>query len=248
MFDSTLSSASYLQRLRQRRKAKTNPSNNMQHQVVAAAQKPNQAQAATATSDNLAARQSSAKQTEPNPYLPKDYRLKESRVVPGMMRPLPEEEVLIWQAPSRPFKKHNKQFFTTIIVIALLVALIFFFAGQGILPVAVAGSVTFLIYVLFSIPPQQTTNKISTYGIRIENVLYYWEELGRFWFDEKYGQKLLQIETVRFPGRIALLLGKQKEENLKAILSEVLLNKKPELTFFEKTSNWLAKKVPLDFD
>lgn len=186
--------------------------------------------------------------TDTNRYLPEDYRLQESKIAPHMMRPLPEEDILVWQAPSRPFKKHNKQFFTTISIIALLIALIFILAGQGVLPAAVALSVAFLVYVLYSIPPQEITNKISTYGVRVENSLYYWEELGRFWFDQKYGQKILQIETARFPGRITLLLANQPEETLKLILSEVLLNKKPDPTFFEKAAHWLGEKIPLEFD
>lgn len=190
----------------------------------------------------------SAQDQDANPYLPADYQMQESLIAPGMMKPLPEEDVLSWQAPSRPFKKHNRKFFSTIIVIGLLVSLIFFFAGQGLLPAAVIGAVIFLIYVLYTIPPQMITNKITTYGVRIEGALYYWEELGRFWFETKHKQRLLLIETVRFPGRITLLLGDQNEKTLKLVLAEVLLNKKPPLTSFEKAAKWLSKKVPLDFD
>lgn len=261
MVQQTVSSAQYLEKLRQRRATRygaNSPSNVMPNEIEKNSWQ-NKTQTDTIEQHNTTQTQSSKSQNEfnnqtnnsnqnPNPYLPESYKLRESKIAPGMMKPLPEEDILAWQAPSRPFKKHNRKFFTTVAVIALLVSLIFFFAGQGLLPVAVAGSVTFLVYVLFTIPPQQVTNKISTYGIRIENVLYYWEELGRFWFEDKYNQKILYVETARFPGRITLLLGKQNEEDLKNILSEVLLNKKPDLTFFEKAGQWLSKKVPLEFD
>lgn len=198
--------------------------------------------------DTTAPKQTSSAEQMTNPYLPPDYQMQESLVAPGMMKPLPEEEILVWQAPSRPFKKQKRKFFSTIIVIGLLVSLIFFFAGQGLLPTAVIGAVIFLVYVLYTIPPQLITHKITTYGIRVEDSLYYWEELGRFWFETKHQQRILLIETVRFPGRVTLLLGDQTEDTLKMILSEVLLNKRPPLTFFEKAAKWLSKKVPLDFE
>ena len=118
----------------------------------------------------------------------------------------------------------------TIFVIALLVALIFIFAGQGWLPAALTFSIVFLVYILSTIPPQEVENKITTYGIRIEDNLYYWEELGRFWFEEKNGGKVLYIETIRFPGRIALLILDNSKAVLKKLLSEVLLNQKPKPT------------------
>ncbi len=173
-------------------------------------------------------------------------RQAESRIAPGIMKPMPEEEILKWQAPSRPFKKRDKKFFSTIIIIAVLVSLILFFAGQ-VLPVAVVVAVVFLVYVLSVVPPQEVTNKLTTYGIRIENTLYYWEELGRFWFTQQFDKTILNIETVRFPGRITLLLPEEiNREDMRIILSEVLLNQKPEPTLYEQAAQWLKEKIPLD--
>lgn len=173
--------------------------------------------------------------------------LEESLLAPGMYRPIPEEEVWQWEAPSRPFKQHNKKYFSTVAVIALLISLILGFAGQ-LVAVTVVISLTFVIYVLSVVPPQNSVYKITTYGIRIDDAVYYWEELGYFWFDQKYDQELLNVEVARFPGRLTLLLADQNKDMLKNILSEVLINKKPELTLYEKTSAWLQKKIPLDLD
>jgi len=162
-----------------------------------------------------------------------------------MYKPLPEETLFQWQAPERPFKKRNKKYFSTVFVIALLVSLILAFAGQ-LVAIAVVLAVAFVVYALSVVPPQNLTYKISTYGVRIESNLYYWEELGRFWFTDKYDQNILNIETVRFPGRITVLLGDQKKEIIELILAEVLLQQKPELTLYEKASAWLQEKIPLD--
>ncbi|MBD3279650.1 MAG: hypothetical protein GF390_02985 [Candidatus Pacebacteria bacterium] len=196
-----------------------------------------------ATAPSLANKQPTNQQATPLP--PKPPKRQKSRIVPGMYKPEAERTVLEWRAPSRPFQKKNRQYFTTVAVIGLLISLILFFAGQF-LPIAVVVSVVFLVYVLAVIPPNQVTNKITTYGIRVEDNLYYWDELGRFWFEDKAKQRLLQIETIRFPGRITLLLNNITEEQLTEILTEVLLQEKPEQTFYEKTADWLKEKIPLE--
>lgn len=165
----------------------------------------------------------------------------------GFEKPQPEEELIQWQAPSRPFKKHNRQFYTTTGMIVLLVGLILFFAGQT-LPMAVIIAVVFYIYVQNSIAPGLVVYKLTTYGIRVADDLYYWEELGRFWFTEQYGKPVLRIEVARFPFRLAILLGDLSQEDMIAILSEILLNEKPPLTTYEKIARWLHEKIPLDLD
>lgn len=179
-------------------------------------------------------------------YYP-DAKLEESQIAPWMYKPLPEKDILSWQAPSRPFKKRNKKYFSTIFIIALLVSLILGFAGQ-LYAIAVVVAVSFLAYTLSVVPPQEITYKISTWGIRVENTLYYWEELGRFWFTEKYGFDLLNIESARFPNRITILIGDQDKELLTTILQEVLLQQKPEPTLYEKAADWLQEKIPLDIE
>lgn len=178
-------------------------------------------------------------------YLPPQHELEKSRVAPGLYKPMPEQSVYEWRAASRPFKKRDRQFFTSVAVIALLVSLILFFAGQF-LPIAVVISVAFLVYVLSVIPPHDIQYKITTYGVRIEEQLYYWEFMGRYWFDEKYGKTLLKIEIVQFPGRITLVITEKDKMLLDELLSEVLLQEKPELTTFEKAAEWLQKKLPLE--
>lgn len=167
---------------------------------------------------------------------------------PGRQKPLAEEIVLEWESLSRPFKKRNRQYYSTGIIITILICMILFFAQQF-LPIAVVVAVAFLAYVLSVVPPGVVKHSITTYGIRVDTQhLYYWEELGRYWFSEKYGEKILHIEVGRFPWRLTLLLGKVTQETMDDILSEVLLNQKPPLTTMEKASEWLQAKIPLDND
>ena len=180
--------------------------------------------------------------------LPKSAELEKSKVAPGYYRPIPEETLVTWEAPARPFKKRKKQFFSTIFIIALLVALILFFAGQ-VLPVALVISVVFLVYVTAMIPPQNVSVKLTNYGFYVDKDAYAWYEMGRFWFDKKEGFDILQIELGRFPGRLSLVLVDgvtPTKKSLEEVLSEVLLKEKPKPTTFEKISSWFAKNIPLE--
>jgi len=180
------------------------------------------------------------------PYDYPEVKLEDSRLAPGFKRPVPEQTVLEWTSPSRVFKKKNKKYFSTILVIAALISLILFFAGQ-ILPVAVVIAAVFLIYVLSVVPPPTVKYKITTYGIRVENQVYYWIELGRFWLETKDGFNLVNIELGRFPNRLSIILPPELEkEAMRLILGEVLLNEKPKLTTYEKVAQWLQEKIPID--
>lgn len=174
-----------------------------------------------------------------------DAAVELSRVAPGMYRPIPEKVILEWVAPSRPFRKRNKQFFTTVLVIASLISLILFFSGQF-LPIAMVFSVVFLNYVLAVIPPQDISHSITNLGIKVEGKLYSWQELGRFWFDKKYDSLLLYIETAYFPGRLILVLPEEKRQVVTELLTEVLLQQRPPLTTIEKLAKWFQEKFPLE--
>jgi hypothetical protein len=162
--------------------------------------------------------------------------------------PPPKEEVIYqWEAPSRPFKPHNRQYYTTVGTIVLLVSLILFFAGQF-LPIAVVLAVAFLTYVMSSIPPQEVTNAFTTFGIRIGDQLFFWEEASNFWFKEKFGQEVLHIDVLRFPNRLTLLVGDADKELIRDFLSLTMIEQEPAPTYYERAANWLQKKIPLDID
>ncbi len=173
--------------------------------------------------------------------------LEESKIAPGMYKPVPEMLVLEWIASSRPYKKRHTRYFTTVLIIALLISLILFFAGQY-LPIAVVISAVFLLYVQSVVPPPDVSYKITTYGIRIDGEMYYWQELGRFWFEEKFDQPQVVVEMGRFPGRISLVLGEITKKQAKDILSEVLMFERPPLTQYERVAKWLEKRLPIDAD
>src|SRR5690606_23793490 len=95
------------------------------------------------------------------------------------------------------------------------------------LPIAVVIAVAFLAYVLSAVPPTEANYSLTSYGVRIDGTLYYWEELSRFWIEEVDKQPIIYIEVGRFPNRLAMLIGESDLDNVKNILGRILLEQKP---------------------
>jgi len=168
-----------------------------------------------------------------------------SDVFAAIPKTISEEILLEWDAPSRPHKKRHRQYYTTIAVILILIGLILFFAGQF-LPIAVLVAIGFLVYVLEMVPPTMVRHQLSTYGFRVEGTLYYWDEIGRFWFTERHNSPLLHLEISRFPNRLTLLIGDLPQDAMTKVLAEILINEKPPLTPLEKAGAWLERMIPLE--
>lgn len=163
-----------------------------------------------------------------------------------------EEHLLLeWTAPSRPYKKRDREYYTTVGIIVVLVSLILLFAGQFLF-MGVVIALAFVAYALAAVPPENVHNAITTFGVRTgagADQVFYWEELGRFWFSNRYKSELLHIETSRaFPGQLILLLDGVNKEELKKILLQYTIFEKPRPTWLDKAAKWLQEKFPLDKD
>jgi hypothetical protein len=166
--------------------------------------------------------------------------------VPVVSQPEPEKTLLTWQAPSRPFKKRNREFYTTVGALVILVSVILLFAKEFLL-IGVILSFGFVTYVLATIPPETFTHSFTNKGIRTGGKLYLWYTLGRYWWETKWHQKMLHIEAPgQFPGRLTFLLGQTDKKDLDSILTKYLVHQKPDPTWFDKASKWLQEKVPLE--
>jgi len=163
---------------------------------------------------------------------------------------MPAEEtkiLLTWKSPSRPFKKRDRDFFTTIGAIVFLICVILLFIKEWLLIGAIL-ALTFVVYVLNSIPPEEVEHKITNKGIITGGNEYFWPDLTIFSFSERYGYKLLNIESKKRPyGRLILLVNLADEQKVKETLTKYLTFKeKPEQNFVDNAADWLSKKVPLE--
>ena len=161
-------------------------------------------------------------------------------------QPVAKKKLFYWQAPVRPFKKRNREYFTTIGAIVFLLIVILFFIKEWLL-IAVVFSLMFVSYVLATVEPGKTEHTLSTQGIETGGKNYRWQEMERFWFVEKWQQIILNIELKEgVPKKIFLLVEAKDQAKIKALLGRYLTQETPEPSFMDKASAWLAEKVPLE--
>lgn len=156
-----------------------------------------------------------------------------------------EELIVDWVAPSRIFKARQRNTFVTLAAMVFLICLILFFLNQFLL-IAVAMALAFLYYVLNTVPPSRVKNQVTTFGVRIEDSLYFWEELGRFWIKQKDGHDLLMFEVGRWPFRLTLILNEIDPGEMTDFLSQILVNQEPAPSFFDKAADWIERNIPLE--
>ena len=161
-------------------------------------------------------------------------------------KPVELKTLLKWEAPVRPFKKRDREYYTTILAIVFLLAVILLFLKEWLL-IAVIVALMFVAYVLATVPPDKTSHEITTRGVITSGKVYKWEELRRFWFSNKWQETILHIETkLKFPGRLMMLLGEVKEERVKELMEKQVQYEEPEETFMDRSAKWLSDKVPLE--
>jgi hypothetical protein len=160
--------------------------------------------------------------------------------------PVEQKTLYSWQAPERPFKKRDKEFFTTVAAIAVLLAVIFLFIKEW-MAIGVIASLVFVGYVLATVEPKKIGHEITTRGIVTGGRLYKWEELTSFWFSKKWKDEMLNVSTnLKFPMRLVMLIGDGSEKELKKHLQKEIQFEEPEETLMDKSAKWLQEKVPLE--
>lgn len=152
---------------------------------------------------------------------------------------------LSWKSPARLFKKRDKDFFRNIAAIVFLLLVILFFAREFPLILAVI-SITFLVYVFSTVPPEEIEHVVTNKGIETAGKVYKWEELKEFWFEEQWGQEMVTI-VPEIGTRIILLLSTVSKDRITDVLTRFIrLEETPQKTFVDNAATWLSKKIPLE--
>lgn len=155
-------------------------------------------------------------------------------------------DAFVWVSPERAYKPKDFNWILNSILVLLLIVAVLLFLREFVL-IAVVLAITFLIYVLGTVPPRDVEHKITTEGLVIGDHSYIWDELAEFWFEEKYDQKLLIVETnLRFPPRLVVLLADQDPEDIKHFLvSYIPYREKPIKNWVDNLSKNLERKLSL---
>ena len=153
-----------------------------------------------------------------------------------------EKDLFIWNAPARPFKKRNKEYYVTLIAIAAIVGLILFLV-DGFMPVILIISLVFLFYIMNTVEPETIDYKITTKGIKVVDKRTDWKDLGRFWFSRRFDSELLVFETAGLTGRLEIVIKSEDKEKIKKTLADYLTQEEVPPSFLDKTANWFSKKL-----
>ena len=158
----------------------------------------------------------------------------------------PEETFFSWRAPVRPFKARSRNFFWTVVLLAILLSIIGFVL-EGIMPVFLIWAIVFLVFVLFSVKPEDIDYEVTNKHILIAGKKYSIEVVRRFWITERWGHTLLVFDTpVRFPGRLELVVRDIDKDLLKKKLERFIPYEEEAPNFADRAASWLSKRLSLD--
>ena len=119
----------------------------------------------------------------------------------------PKDIYMAWQAAGRPAQQFGSQKMTRSLAIIGVVVALFLVIIQEYFLILVVASLIFVSQVLAKTPPETTSYEISSYGITIDDVVYYWQDLRRFFFFNRDGHAGIAVDLVSgFPSRLFLTL------------------------------------------
>jgi len=167
----------------------------------------------------------------------------ESQEVIGIRKPVQEKDLFTWKAPTRPFKRRDREFWVTTIAMAGIAGLILFLV-EGFMPVILIISIVFLFYILSTVEPEEAEYKVTNKGIKIAGKRTDWENMLRFWFAKRFDSELLIFETLGLGGRMELVISLKDKERLKKILSTYLTEEEVSPSNIDKLASWFSKKLP----
>lgn len=161
---------------------------------------------------------------------------------------IPVEKIktlLEWDSLSRLFIPRDKKYFSNLGILILIAGLVLIFFKEFVI-ILVVLALAFVTYALSTVPPEKIHHKITSQGVVSADHSYGWKELKDFWFTEKDGITILQINTVlRFPARLIILVDRPAtKEKITANLSPFLhFNETHQEHWLDKVSSTLAEKL-----
>jgi hypothetical protein len=160
-----------------------------------------------------------------------------------VVRREPEIDLVTWSAPSRPFKRRDRQFYVTTFAIAGIVSLVLFLA-EGFMPVLLIVSLVFLYYVLSTVEPENVDYKVTSKGVKVAGKLTGWVFFTRFWFSKRFDSDLLIFDTLSIPGRMELVIKPDIKDSLKKEISAFVPYEEVPESGLEKLTGWFSRKLP----
>lgn len=158
----------------------------------------------------------------------------------------PEESILFeWNSYERPQKKWTKEFYSSVIVMAFLASIIFYFI-EGIMPVLVIWAMVFMLWAMSKTEPRIEKYAISTWGLKTKDKTYRFEEMNNFWFETKWGGRLMRINLVKIPWHLVIVIDSEHEDTIRKLMLSSVTYQEPAVTWSDRMVKWLGDKIPLE--
>lgn len=166
--------------------------------------------------------------------------------MPNTERQSFDEKILLeWEAYERPQKKWSKEFYSTVVVMAVLASIIFY-SIEGFMPVLVIWSLVFMLWAMSRTEPRLEKYAVSSWGLKTQDRIYRFESINQFWFETKWGARLMRINLAQAPWHIVLLIDPEKEKKIKELMLQKTIYQEPPITWIDRLVKWMGEKLPLE--
>lgn len=158
----------------------------------------------------------------------------------------PEETLLLeWTSYERPQKKWSREFYSSVIVMAFLASVIFYFI-EGIMPVLVIWAMVFMLWAMSRTEPRLENYALSSWGLKTKERTYRFETMNNFWFESKWGGRLMRINLVGAPWHLVIVINSEDENKIRKLMLEYVAFQAPAITWSDRLVKWLGDKIPLE--
>ncbi len=156
-----------------------------------------------------------------------------------------EKELLEFEAYDRPHKVWTKEFYSSVIVIAFLVSIIMYFI-EGLMPVVVIWALVFMLWAMAKTEPKMIKTALTSWGLKSTEKTYRYEEMTNFWFETKWGTRLMRINLSIVPWHLVVVIDPKKEDEIKNLMLEKVIYQEPAVTWVDRALKWAGEKMPLE--
>ncbi|MBW6441617.1 hypothetical protein K0B04_01750 [Patescibacteria group bacterium] len=163
----------------------------------------------------------------------------------------PKEVFMSWEETVSLGEKTpiSKRFSRPIMIIGIFVGLLLLIM-QEFFVILIIGSLIFFVQAIMKMAPENIKYELSNHGILINDDLYYWDKLRRFFYITREGSEVLAIDTVLgFPGRIYIHFNPEDKEKIKEVINRYLhfLEAEPR-TFLDNTYDKVVQRFSFQDD
>lgn len=158
---------------------------------------------------------------------------------------LEEKIVFEWTSFERPQKKWSREFYSSVLVMAFLASVILYFI-EGIMPVLVIGAMVFMLWAMSRTEPRLENYALSSWGLKTKERTYRFESMNNFWFETKWGGRLMRINLAGAPWHLVIVINHEDEDKIRKIMLESVVYQEPTITWSDRMVKWLGDKIPLE--